>query len=137
MKNKLYKYRKWVWYRNHEYGYECSSIGDRRFSAFYAKLNDGRSIEEHYQVDVKGYRTINEGKGKPPLLNKTRKQLYIEYKKLWKQYFSLNPGLLDELIERVDEKVLTDKFATTDINQARAITDILNEYEKSKRKEHK
>lgn len=36
-------------------GYEVSTAGDKRFSAFNAKLRDGRSIEAHYQCDVKGY----------------------------------------------------------------------------------
>ena len=36
-------------------GYECSSHGDKRFSALFAKLADGRTIEMHYQCDVKGY----------------------------------------------------------------------------------
>lgn len=41
----------WQRYR----GYEVSSKGDKRFSAFNAILSDGRSIEQHYQCDVKGY----------------------------------------------------------------------------------
>lgn len=36
-------------------GYNVSSTGDRRFSALYAILSDGRCIEAHYQCDVKGY----------------------------------------------------------------------------------
>lgn len=37
-------------------GYEVSSHGDKRFSAFNAIMSDGRSIECHYQCDVKGVR---------------------------------------------------------------------------------
>lgn len=52
--------------------YEVSSKGDKRFSAFYAKLSDGRSIEEAYQLDIKGYRKLGNnpmlGKGKPPMI---------------------------------------------------------------------
>jgi len=33
-------------------GYETSSVGDLRCSAFFAKLEDGRSIEVHFQCDV-------------------------------------------------------------------------------------
>ena len=44
--------------------YECSSRGDKRFSAFYAYV-DGKSIEYIYQVEIKGYSSIEEGKGKP------------------------------------------------------------------------
>lgn len=43
----------YTWSKND--GYECSSAGDFRFSAFYAIMPDGRSIEQHYQCDVKGY----------------------------------------------------------------------------------
>lgn len=39
---------------NKNYGYEVSSSGDKRFSALFAKMADGRTIEEHYQCDIKG-----------------------------------------------------------------------------------
>ena len=52
-------------------GYECSSKGDSRFSAFNAIMPDGRTIEQHYQCGVKGYQPGGTnwklGKGKPPL----------------------------------------------------------------------
>ncbi len=41
----LFKYSK-------HFGYEVSSIGDIRFSALFARLEDGRTIEQHYQCDV-------------------------------------------------------------------------------------
>lgn len=51
-------------------GYEVSTKGDKRFSAFNAKLSD-KSIEEIYQLDIKGYgyfhKYASAGKGKPPL----------------------------------------------------------------------
>jgi len=34
-----------------------SDSGGRIYSALYATLKDGRTIEEAYQLDVKGYRT--------------------------------------------------------------------------------
>lgn len=36
-------------------GYDCSTKGDRRFSALVAKMPDGRTIEQWYQCDVKAY----------------------------------------------------------------------------------
>lgn len=36
-------------------GYEVSSKGDKRFSAFNAIMPDGRSIEEIYQCDCKHF----------------------------------------------------------------------------------
>ena len=36
-------------------GYECSSKGDKRFSALFATMPDGRTIEQWYQCDIKGY----------------------------------------------------------------------------------
>lgn len=108
-------------------GYECSSVGDKRFSAFYARLADGRSIEEHYQVDVKGYPTMAAGKGRAPV-NRVS-DLFGEYLKLWQQFFQINPTLLDELKELVGAhgNCFSDTFATTQINQARAIATILNQ----------
>lgn len=110
--------------------FECSSKGDKRFSAFYARLNDGRSIEEHYQCDVKGYDVGGTnwrlGKGKAPKRSITKEQQWAEYKGLWSTYFKRNPQLLD-VIKQSGKTVLTDCFASSPINQARAIAEILNE----------
>lgn len=66
-------------------GYEVSSRGDSRFSALFARMPDGRSIESHYQCDVKGYSPGSNnwrlGKGKPPL--DKSKDLWAEYMALW------------------------------------------------------
>ena len=43
---------KYAWTRKG--GYEVSTAGDWRFSALTARLDDGRTIEMHYQCDVKG-----------------------------------------------------------------------------------
>ena len=70
-------------------GYELSSHGDKRFSALYARLQDGRTIEEAYQLDVKGYRSSPSDrdwrKGKPPLNSKSPDQVWAEYLGLWQQ----------------------------------------------------
>lgn len=58
---------------------------------------------------------------------KNPEQLYREYKSLWQQWASENPQLIDELAVRAAGKVLTDTFANTQINQARALAEILNE----------
>ena len=105
--------------------YEVSTKGDKRFSALNAKLSDGRTIEEHYQVDVKGYKSIKEGKGKPP--KDKNIDTYAEYKKLWGQWADENPELIAELAELSEGKILTDMFATTQVSQARALNDILIE----------
>lgn len=61
-----------TWARRAENSYEVSSKGDTRFSALNAKLKDGRTIEEAYQLDVKGYRAQGDnwrlGKGKAPIV---------------------------------------------------------------------
>ncbi len=120
---------KYTWARYSNTGYECSSKGDKRFSAFYAKLDDGRSIEEHYQCDVKGYDVGGTnwrlGKGRKPIRNV---DLWEEYKKLWVKYFELNPSLIT-VLKALNKTVFTDMFATTPINQARAIAEILNDSE--------
>jgi hypothetical protein len=119
-----------TWSRYSTNGYECSSTGDKRFSAFYAKSNNGKTIEEVYQLDIKGYRSVSNdlmsGKGKPPLCALTRQELYLRYRDLWCVYFEENPDLLLEIMEISKTKVLTDRFASSEINQARAIVDICN-----------
>ena len=111
-------------------GYECSSKGDKRFSALFAVMPDGRTIEQHYQCDVKGYdvggRNWRLGKGKPPLDNS--KDMWVEYLELWKQWAKYNPSLIKELIGHAEahNNTLTDMFATTPVNQARALAEILN-----------
>ena len=109
-------------------GYEVSSKGDKRFSAFYARLPDGRTIEEHYQCDIKGYdpggTNWKLGKGKPPLKPLTHIALWKEYLNLWRIYIENNPELLEKLKQHA---VLKDSFATSNINQARALCFLLNE----------
>lgn len=108
-------------------GYECSSKGDKRFSALFAKLPDGRTIEEHYQCDIKGYNpggtNWRDYKGKPALDPETN--LWEEYLNLWWEWAELNPELIEDLRIRCNG-VLSDMFADTSISQARALAMILN-----------
>ena len=75
--------KEYSWKRFSKIGYEVSSSGDRRFSAMSAKMPDGRTIEMHYQCDIKGYDSKGYnwrlGKGKPPL--NTSVNLWEEYLK--------------------------------------------------------
>jgi hypothetical protein len=113
--------------RFHDDGYEVSSTGDWRFSPLHATLEDGRTIEMHYQLDVKGYdpggTNWARGKGRPPL---RKVDLWAEYLTLWWRWATLNPGLLEELRSLATGKVLTDRHSTGPINQARALAAILN-----------
>lgn len=114
-------------------GYEVSSLGDWRFSAFNAILYDGRSIEHHYQCCVKGFDPLGTnwrlGKGKPPLVSLSKDQLYLEYKKLWQSWADMHPDLIDELFYRAKDNgnTLRDRFASSPVNQARALADIIND----------
>lgn len=116
--------------------YEVSSWGDKRFSALNARLSDNRTIEEAYQLDVKGYRRFSNdwraGKGKPPLGTGV-KDLWAEYLALWRQWSIENPALMDELAKLARGKVLTDRFASSPISQARALAELLNERELGQR----
>jgi hypothetical protein len=90
-------------------------------------MPDGRTIEEHYQCDVKGYNpggtNWRDYKRKPPL-NKDV-DLWGEYLKLWWTWAELNPTLIEEL-RNTCNGCLSDKFADTSISQARALAHILN-----------
>ena len=115
---------------NGHLSYEVSSIGDKRFSALYAKLQ-GRTIESIYQCDVKGYNpggnNWRDYKGKPPLNNI---ESYNIYKSLWKRYLLANPDLIYDLYLRACEHdgYLSDVFGYTEVTQARALIELLNEF---------
>ena len=111
--------------------YEVSSKGDKRFSALNAVMPDGRTIEQHYQCDVKGYdpggTNWRLGEGKPPLSEMSEDDLYREYLTLWMIWSKDNLHLLRELYQLTKHSpVLTDCFATTIVNQAHALSDVLN-----------
>lgn len=106
---------------------ECSSRGDKRFSAFYACTN-GRSIEEQYQAtkifedgstglhwkEAKGRKAVNAA------------ECAILYESLWRQYISEHPELLD-VLKRASG--LSDIFAKKgSVNQAYILWKIRNEY---------
>lgn len=113
-------------------GYEVSSHGDRRFSAFNAIMPDGRSIECHYQCDIKGYdiggRNWKLGKGKSPREKMSHEEIWQKYLRLWEIWASNNEELIQELKVLVSKynNVLSDKFASTPVNQARALAEVLN-----------
>lgn len=105
---------------------ECSSRGDKRFSAFHAKVN-GRSIEDQYQAAkifedgstghhwkyAKGRRAINAS------------ECVILYENLWRKYISEHPELLD-ILKRASG--LSDMFAKKgSVNQAQVLWKIRNE----------
>ena len=110
-------------------GYECSSKGDKRYSAFYACLNDGLSIEHHFQYFIKGYPSIEGGKRNPPLREMPMEETYYLYKELWRKYLDSKPWLWTELKVNVEKcnYIVSDMFGTSEINQARALCDLLNE----------
>ena len=122
--------KKYTWARYG--GYECSSKGDKRFSAFCAIMPDGRTVEQHYQCDVKGYDVGGTdwrlGKGKPPLKPMSKDDLYQAYLSLWKVWAMNHKNLLTELAQKAKEHnyVLSDMFATSEVNQAHALADCLN-----------
>ncbi len=126
----LKKHDHMPWARYSPNGYECSSKGDKRFSALFARLEDGRTIEEAYQLDVKGYRHVvshwTQAKGQPPLNGKTRLELLVDYIDLWDKWAMENPELITELEEASRDKVLTDMFATSEVNQAHALSRIID-----------
>lgn len=77
---------------------ECSSAGDKRFSAFYAYVN-GRSIEDQYQAakvfsdGVTGL-SWRAAKGRQAT---NAAECAVLYSRLWDQYIAEHPDLLDVL----------------------------------------
>lgn len=56
---------------------------------------------------------------------------YEGYLPLWQEWAKQNPALISELKAKSAGKTLTDKFARTKVSQARALTDILNNFNES------
>lgn len=87
---------------------ECSSAGDRRFSAFYARVN-GKTIEQQYQA-AKVFRngdtglSVKEAKGFRPVNVAEVSKLYAD---LWDQYIAEHPDLLPIIVNATG---LSDKF---------------------------
>ncbi len=80
---------------------ECSSKGDKRFSAFWARLKTGKSIEETYQAakifeDGSTGLDWREAKGRRCVNQEEVDSLYDE---LWNRYLDENPDLKQPLIE--------------------------------------
>lgn len=82
---------------------ECSSKGDKRFSAMYARIKalDNKTIEEIYQAskiftDGKTGLSVKECKGKKAINMDEVSKLY---EKLWELYLKENPELIEELLK--------------------------------------
>lgn len=90
---------------------ECSTAGDRRFSAFCARIEGrgGRSIEEIYQA-TKVFRngdtglSIEEARGFRPVNVAECRDLYAT---LWDEYIAENPRLIPVLLA---QSGLQDRF---------------------------
>ena len=131
------------WARYAQDSYEVSSAGDSRFSALNAKFVEGtvlfghdvsgRTIESVYQHGVKqgDWDTDNNSKTGVPkskeiIKGNTEDASYAEgYLPLWEEWAKQNPELIAELRDKAAGKTLTDKFASSRVSQARALSDIL------------
>ena len=107
------------WARHSPHGYEVSSRGDRRFSAFYARLKNGLTVEQAWQ------RAKGSAKGKPAV--HANFDYWKVYLGLWRLWAHQNPSMISELRRLSAGRVLTDRFASTQNNQARALAIILGE----------
>lgn len=131
------------WARVARGGYEVSSEGDARFSALSATFAEGtflgdvdisgRTVEDVYQNVLK-----RSGKGLPPAADsilhnpdlktdEERQEYSYEngYLPLWSIWADQNEALVDELARRSAGRSLTDRFASTAVNQARALSEII------------
>jgi hypothetical protein len=82
---------------------ECSSKGDKRFSAFFARIRgrNNQRIEDIYQAakileDGRTGLSWKDAKGKPAVNAKEVSELYSQ---LWDEYMAENPELLAVLRE--------------------------------------
>jgi hypothetical protein len=106
---------------------ECSSLGDKRFSAFYARVN-GRSIEEQYQGAKQfedGSTGLNwrQAKGRRCINEEQVRQLYSD---LWNQYIAENIHLVDILLQQTG---LADSYGRPNsVCQATELWRIRNDY---------
>lgn len=124
---------RWIYgARRHHSGYEVSSKGNKDFSAFFARLRNGKTIEEAYQLDIKGYRelgyTVRDAKGKPPRIPRSFTETDFLYTELWWKYLGQNPKkeqFLRQVIHSGRYEALTDMFANTNISQAKSIAQCL------------
>lgn len=97
-------------------------------------MPDNRTIEQWYQCDVKGYDPGNIdwmlGKGQPALIPYKGDSQWQMYLALWRIWAIHNSHLVVSLFQKLHEHedTLTDMFATSDINQARALAIIINEW---------
>ena len=93
---------------------ECSSKGDKRFSAFSARIRTegNKSIEELYQAfkvfsDGSTGLSWREAKGKSPV---NISDCIVYYNKLWILYLRENPELVEVLVKQTG---LSDIFGQT------------------------
>jgi hypothetical protein len=71
---------------------ECSSKGDKRFSAFYAKVG-GKSIEDLYQ-GAKKFENGDVGRNPKGRAGVNQREVREYYASLWDQYIAENPHLV-------------------------------------------
>jgi hypothetical protein len=112
-------------------------------SALRMKFADGRTIEEVYQLDVKGYRQLAmenskwrnkpwlmwmEGKGNPTLKGQTLEELEAQYTDLWRHWFNQNPDQLRVAARAIGNKPINDVMAKPgSVSQSKSIHEILVE----------
>lgn len=110
--------------------FECSSKGDRRFSAFYARIRrrGDRTIEEIFQAakvfeDGSTGLSVKAAKGRQPVNTDEVARLYFD---LWVEYIMENNDLLPVICTATG---LSDVFGQPGHNcQATSLWDIRNHY---------
>lgn len=110
-----------------ENGFDVSDKEDKlakKFSPYLAKLSDGRSIEEHYQVDIKGYTSIEEGR-RNPSKNLTGEELKKAYLDLWREWADAHPELMGKLRDAALKN--NNSLVSSFLLQADVLTTLLNE----------
>lgn len=116
--------------------FEVSTRGNelgKKFSALNARIKGrgNKTIEEIYQTEIKGYKTVREGKGRPPKYSISREQSKAAYDDLWREYLEENPDLAKQLWDETEGGTveLTDMFSREGdvVSQADSLQRILRE----------
>ena len=82
---------------------------------------------ELLEIGIRGFSNTNEGFKQPARNGIRPEQCWQLYRQLWQTWAGLHPDLMDELMKQASGLVITNQFANSPINSARALAELLND----------